>query len=314
MTNDKSRHRAWTFTLFEKSDTGAVFGRPPVFTPAGLLELPERAYCIYQLEKCPDSGRRHLQGYIHLEHPKGLGGCKALFGADWQHVHLEVARGSAASNISYCSKEESQLAPPVIYGEAPVGQGKRTDIIEFCQEIITKRGRIDFENPENARFLLLHPHGLQRLISVATRPARAIDEPLTVVYIWGAPGSGKSFMARDLCLGDNNDYSECYFFPIMHGTLWADGYRGQSFAVLDDFTSEVFSIESLLRLTDRYYVDLPVKGSHVLFAPQILFITSNYSPDELYPNSYRQHGALLRRLNVIVNLEKTVCKITKWRI
>lgn len=294
----------------------AQFGRLPIYAPADLFNVfPADAFMVYQLERCPTTNRRHLQGYFHFQHPKGFRSVKAYFGERWQHVHIEAARGNAASNIKYCTKEETQEGPPFTSGEAPTGQGKRTDIDDFIAELSAKRGKLDWSDPINAKHIMLHPNGVQRLINLAAPPPRPRNEPLMVVYIWGEPGTGKSRLVRSICRTESTKHcDDLYIFPILSRQIWADGYRGHPYALLEDFTSEVFGIEAFLRVTDRYTVELPIKGQFVTFAPFVLFITSNYSPDELFPLAGRQHGALLRRLNVIVELQPRYVKITKWKL
>lgn len=102
----------------------------------GTTLLPEAqhneiAYIVYQEEKCPTTGRNHLQGYLQLVSKKRLNGAKGilqvLFGG---HPHLEVARGSPQENFEYCTKAETRVS-------GPYTMGKVADdcFVLFCQAI-----------------------------------------------------------------------------------------------------------------------------------------------------------------------------------
>lgn len=87
-------------------------------------------YCIGQLERCPDSGRLHLQLYIEyristrfsrfikrLELGNGCG-------------HAEGRRGTAEEAIRYCSKDATRVSGPWTYGTPNPGQGRPSRLSE----------------------------------------------------------------------------------------------------------------------------------------------------------------------------------------
>jgi len=81
------------------------------------------SFLIYQKEAAPTTGTPHFQGYVVFKNPQSLVALRALNGA----AHYEVAQGSAAQNITYCSKEP-RLEATVTFGEPPA-QGKATTVI-----------------------------------------------------------------------------------------------------------------------------------------------------------------------------------------
>jgi len=65
-------------------------------------------FSIFQLESCPETGRRHLQGYVRLRSPQRISALqRALPGG-----HFEAAAAKESKNIEYCSKEESRVDGP----------------------------------------------------------------------------------------------------------------------------------------------------------------------------------------------------------
>lgn len=90
--------RRWTFTVnnFTAEEEQAIKEAPECFT-----------YVVFGREHL-EEGTPHLQGYFELERKKTIGGikraCRGL-----QRAHLEVARGTAEENKTYCSKEDQEF-------------------------------------------------------------------------------------------------------------------------------------------------------------------------------------------------------------
>lgn len=121
------------------------------------------------------------------------------------------------------------------------------------------------------------------------------EDPPYVTVLHGPTGSGKTRRAFE------HD-PELWSYP---GSGWFDGYYGQATVLFDDFSGSEFKITFLLRLLDRYPMQVPVKGGFTWWAPEQIFITSNLSPDRWYPNAHIEHvRALQRRFSevTLVNL------------
>lgn len=92
-------------------------------------------FTIWSVEKCPDSGRIHIQGYVEMPKPYALGGVKKLFVEPFvQGAHVEKRNGTQQQAIDYCSKEASHVAGPYQFGEKAV-PGKRTDLALVTEAI-----------------------------------------------------------------------------------------------------------------------------------------------------------------------------------
>jgi len=57
-------------------------------------------YLVYGREIAPETGTRHLQGYIHFPTSRSVKAVGALF-KQW---HTEVARADSKANYDYCTK------------------------------------------------------------------------------------------------------------------------------------------------------------------------------------------------------------------
>lgn len=119
----------------------------------------------------------------------------------------------------------------------------------------------------------------------------------------GPTGTGKTRLAYDFdprlyVLEQPNSSS---------GALWWDGYDTHETVLLDDYTGYV-SPGTLLRLLDRYPMSGQVKGGHVHLRMKNIIITSNYQPEQWYPEKPTMfYLALRRRFHQIWNCETLEC-------
>lgn len=111
------------------------------------LELPTAEtdlvrYLVWQQERCPETDRVHLQGYIELRRPVRFSALKDLLGDTALHCELRHASRSAARD--YCMKEESREEGPWHVGEwLPDAAGTRTDLRSFISRV--REGATDSE-------------------------------------------------------------------------------------------------------------------------------------------------------------------------
>lgn len=90
-----NRYRFWQFTLFNYDDIEKDIKR-------SLIRL-----CIfgqYIHEKCPDTGRNHLQGFFELKNKKGMR-LSELKKPLCNTIHLEPTYSGELANLDYTSKE-----------------------------------------------------------------------------------------------------------------------------------------------------------------------------------------------------------------
>ena len=107
-----------------------------------------------------------------------------------------------------------------------------------------------------------------------------------VFVYWGKTGAGKSKRAWEEATFDA--------FPKDPNTKFWDGYSGQENVVIDEFRGAI-SISHILRWLDRYPVIVEVKGSSCCFKAKTIWITSNLSPDDWYPDLDNETKSALRR-------------------
>lgn len=106
-------------------------------------------------------------------------------------------------------------------------------------------------------------------------------------WIYGKPGIGKSYAVRSL-------YPNLY---VKSSTKWWDGYTNQDVVLIDDLDSD--ALKHYIKIwADPYKFVGETKGGSITPCYSKLFITSNYTIDELYKEE-KMCSAIERRFEII---------------
>jgi len=288
----------WCFTLFlsleEVTDTDIQEYGDNLLT---LFERLSAKYAIYQWERCPTSNRVHAQGYLRL-HARKTFKCIQAVGQTvfpTQGMHWEVARGTAAANVAYCTKPDSRVRDPITFGEPPeLHQGARSDL-DAVRDKLVAGTPIKEIALEHFGTWCRYRRAFQEFAAMQ-RPERTWVTGLSIFY--GTTGTGKS---RDAFARSTSRYT----LPRptgRNGPIWFDGYTGQEVVIIDDFYGWI-KLSFLFQMADRYEMDVPIKGSYVPFTPKRIIITSNKHYSTWY--NWQKHGkdmwdAFQRRIDELV--------------
>lgn len=259
--------RNWCFTIYTLSAFTGVFDTDVV------------ARAVWQLELCPNTQREHYQGYIMFKRRLRLSAVKAFLGVDT--AHCEVAKGSPGANLVYCTKEDSRADGPFYWPDEQAwadckGQGKRADL-EDMKELIDNGGTIRDVAESHFSQFLKYGNGIRAYMALRAEPRK--DRPMEVKFWYGATGTGKTRGVFELF-----DASEVYVvMRPTNGSLYYDGYYGQTCILFDDFYGWA-PISHMLNIMDRYPMMLKIHGGMVplLNSTTTIIITSNNSLDCLY--------------------------------
>ena len=298
-----SKSRNWVFTLNNPTDRFYPEQWIGVKTVLAVLEIGE-------------SGTLHYQGYLEWTTPRAISTCKNLLPT----AHWEIRRGSRFQAIQYTlktlnliqMKDEivqtlqeawfnhdnvevtwSNLPKVIAYGhigtfeqivqkEAPSNTQERLQIV---QQLI-KEGASDADIAESHFDLWCRYNISFTRYRLMNSPPRNFKTK--VIVITGPTGTGKSKWCMD-------NFPEAYWKPRSD---WWDGYSGQDTVVLDEFYGWL-PFDLLLRLCDRYPLNLQIKGGTINFTAKNIIITSNKPPNQWYKSAY---------------LESFIRRVEEWRL
>ena len=249
-----SRAKFWCFTSYADE--------MPTVLPAGVT------YMVYQREVCPETTREHWQGYLELATRQRLPGVKLALGDP--AAHCEVRKGTATQAAEYCQKSDSRKegSEPVELGaRTTIVQGERTDLLAV--KALLDEGKTEIEIADQ-QFVTWAKHyrAVERYKRLQTA---ARDFKTDLFVLCGETGVGKSKVCRE-------EFPDAYWKPRSN---WWDGYDGAEVVIIDDFYGWL-PWDLLLRLTDRYPLQVETKGGSVQFVAKTIVITSNKSYDEWY--------------------------------
>lgn len=234
-------------------------------------------FIIWQRE-VGESGTPHLQGYIELTKPTRINNM-----ASWlRGAHFEPRAGTREQAKAYCEKEDSRVEGPWSRGGWDLGgAGTRTDLNTIKRKLDEGVAESAIADEHFGEWLRYYK-GFREYKKLRTGHRNWKTE---VNILWGESGTGKSRTCQEKA-------PSAYWKTRDE---WWDAYDGEEDIIIDDFYGWL-PYDFLLRLMDRYPLDVPTKGGFRRFVGKRLFITSNKQPEEWYPN-VSDKTPLLRRID-----------------
>lgn len=261
---DRAKCVVWTLNNYTAHELGALCNSGPPVT-----------YICWGKE-VGSEGTAHLQGYLELNATYSYSRLHLIPGLE--RAWFGRRRGSQAQAIAYTKKDGDWTE----YGLCKA-QGKRTDLAELKEMVDEGKKELEIAEADFEGWCRSYK-ALERYRYLKHQGPRT---PPRVVLFWGLTGSGKT--KRAYAMGD-----DCW---VWGGDKWFDGYEGQKVAVLDDFDGSQIAYRFLLRVLDRYRLQVPVKFGFTWWRPETIVITSNREAKSWYPNE--DPAPLLRRIHEI---------------
>lgn len=229
----------------------------------------------YEVGEC---GTPHIQGYIEFKTTVRFTALKKFN----ERIHWEARKGKQEQAIDYCKKDGNYEE----IGVAKVNkQGTRNDITESLKTVSKHGMRKLMENPPNFQNIRICEKYL------TYNEEKRTWKPM-VYWIYGESGTGKSRHAFEAA-GDDFYVKDC--------TKWWDGYDKHETVILDDFRAHQMRMTYLLRILDRYAMQVEVKGGYRQLLCKTIYITSIKHPRETYNAEEEPIQQLLRRIDTIIH-------------
>jgi len=289
-TVNNKRHRAWVFTInnYTDDDTDAVYALSQ-----------ECQFCSVGKE-VGDGGTPHYQGFVMFATLKAFAQVKELLVRAW--IAPKAKRSTFTQAIAYTHKDNDYYE----HGDPPIdpvakGELQKDRAVRNLQAIMDKRYE-DVDADVLVTQLRNYEYAAQRLKTARDGAAAPLDGVLDNMWVHGAAGVGKDTFVNTLAPRA---------FIKEPDTKWWDGYDGD-----DDVTIRDLGPDHDPRVVkvwaDRYPFQAEVKGSSLgMIRPKRIFVTSNYSPEDLYEGA--DLDAVERRFQV-VHAHNGVAEFKKRRL
>lgn len=268
----------------------------PHYSPDDEASLPHglprgAAFTVFQQERCPKTGRYHLQGYTRFEkkmHFSTIRNVLAEWGIPNAHFQRTNADGEQAEHqcVDYCTKNFSRWFPdkqPYSFGEmkpsAGAERGRRTDLEKVAQALLEGRKYEDIVElfPKQA---ILHDRGIKSVEAVvATKNLRTTMREVDVTVLWGASDTGKTYRVRQIW----HTLADVYVIQVGQHEHPFDDYKGQPVILFEEFgDGEAWNIDYMKQLLDKYPMQLACRYSNKWAAWTRVYICTQVTPGEIY--------------------------------
>ena len=251
---------------------------------------PKSTYLIYQLEKCPTTGRLHWQGYIEMASKSRMPAVKKALGD--LGAHLEPRRGTPSEASDYCKKSNTRIHGPYEFGELRADPGKRHDLASACA-IVRDRGfyALYAEGYHDA-IIAQYRGGLKELHVLRNMKFAFEARDVIATAIIGPSGVGKTHWAYE-----KYGFRNVYCLPECNNAIpWFDQYDGQDVLLIDEMEKNKIAYTMLLKILDKWPLKLQIKGAIENAGWTKVILTSNHHPSTWYDWAVHDRDALYRRL------------------
>ena len=220
-------------------------------------------------------------------------------------AHIETAKGKHRENRDYVRKEGKWLDdakhetnhPETFeeWGELPPDKSRSESQAEQIMQMV-------MEGKTNAQILREMPTAYSKINYIEQARQTLLQEQhenewrnLSVTYIWGETGAGKTRSVMDL-------YGYPNVYRVMDYAHPFDGYKGQDVILFDEFRSQL-PLSSMLVYLDGYPVELPCRYANKQARFTKVFLVSNIPLEQQYPSVQIEKpgdwAAFRRRIQVV---------------
>lgn len=212
--------------------------------------------------------------------------------------------GTPQQSHVYCSKEDQDKFE---YGTLPA-PGKRNDLHDVAEKILEGKSLVEIvrESVPAAGVYVKYNQGLHKLRNLLSQKR---SSPPKVYWIYGPTGVSKTRIAHEFGPKLGWDDSRDFIWTSKGDLKWFDGYDGQPIALLDDLRAKQVQFAFLLRLLDRYDLDVPVKGGFAHWIPKIIIITTPHTPELTFETRHTHKPEDIDQLKRRITLEYHIPKI-----
>lgn len=301
---DNSQSRKWTLVF----NNPLEYGMNHDAIKEKLHRFAPKYYCL--ADEVGANGTFHTHLFFVCDSPVRFSTIKSRYPI----AHIEKAFGSAQENRAYITKsgrwEEDVKAETIVegsfeeYGEVPSEQAENNPLTyQLIQDL--KDGKHTAKIVESSPSLVFKVKEIETLRQTLLAEYYSTEyRSLEVTYLYGATGTGKT---RSI-FQKHPGHSICRITSYRRdkGVLF-DAYTSQDILVLEEFDSQI-PITEMLNYLDVYPLHLPARYQDRIACYTKVYITSNKSLLQQYPDVQRQSPetwkAFLRRIHHVLEFRE----------
>jgi len=235
----------------------------------------------------------HLQLFVQFNRKKAMPSVKRLLPAG---AHVEIMRSSVNESLAYVTKDDTyddshEVMIRFHHGDFNT-QGRRYDLEDISNALVNRETTVTQIATDAPSQFVRYFKGLQALQDQIAVPYSGGEKEIHVYY--GPTGTGKTRKA----FAENPD---AYFWGPELGK-WFQGYKSEEVTILDEFRGQL-PFGFLLRLMDRYPMQVESKGSSTHFVSSKIIVCSPVHPKLWYLSLAQSEGKydqLMRRITSVV--------------
>lgn len=254
------------------------------------------SYISVGKEVAPSTGTPHLQFYIETKVRRTWGKMVKIL---HKKTNIQPSVGSAEANNVYTQK------------------GANYEVFGQCHEDVQKEAAVKGSEVTKDKWAeirtfvkagnleALEERHYEECLRFNLRAKLEFPVPELVggpnYWIWGPPGTGKSSVAKK--------YAEEQGLAIFAKTptKWWDNYLGEPVVVIDDLDRESIGLLNMVKiLGDHFPFQAEVKGGQKKIRPEVVFITSNSSPQAVFPNASKDDILAIERRYEVLHFGRQV--------
>lgn len=289
----KGKFRSWCFTLnnYTEDEWNHL---PKMFE-----DKSNNINYLVQGKEVGDNGTPHIQGFIHFDSQRSLGGLKKIHSR--AHWEAKSPKSTFEEAANYCKKEKNFIE----LGKLPK-QGARTDILDLKTAATEGLKKHQLYEQFGESYLKYHK-AIDAITADYRRDARIKKGYLNleVIIHWGHTGTGKTKEA-------NADPENTYMAKHTPTGYWYDGYVDQRILILDEFGCNMPLNDLKDRLDGHCNIMIPVKGGMTPQSWDTVHITSNQDPRTWYSNCRDEdRKALWNRITKVIKYNEDKTKVVE---
>lgn len=246
-----------------------------------------KTYLIAQEEH--KDGTPHIHAYFSLTTRINYRKFDKIDALTGKRGNYQMCR-SPKNVMAYCIKEDKNWLSnfDVVQKIAAMTSKKKYVGTEI---LLGKRKLTDLVN-EDPSLLFDLPRWQRALDTYRAAVAEPRNHPMEVLIYWGESGTGKSKKAFEENPGA---------YWKTKGPWW-QGYENQETVIIDEFYGWL-EYDFILRLTDRYPMNVQIKGGHAVFNSKRIIFTSNKKWEEWWERAHDLEP-LRRRISKVVHFTR----------